>query len=425
MRKKFREFYNNDKIDFESLGKDVLIVFDTNTLLNIYRYSSETSSMFIKSINKVKKNVWIPYQVGLEFNLNRKNIMNNVKDAPDILLKSFESKFETLINQIKSNLDGYILKSTDAKKVKDKILNDFTNQINNIKSDLIKNGVNKLFDLVDTDTDRLMDLIESLDNKVGDSFTQEEIKKICEEGVNRYEKEIPPGYGDKKKTDITCFNGLEFESKYGDLIVWKQIIKRAKDESINTVVLVTDDSKSDWWYPLGGKNIGPRAELKNELLRESNADLIMINSNTFLKQTNGTEVKEDLVDMRSISNNKKYEFIMKKMNQLTADEAPAYLSEFTESRKRQKLRRVYISPESIDKIKEIENRIEYYQTKISYDLEEITGEQYHELDSINIKFNAIKLILKNDYYQLSDGDVERIQTDVDYLIKKFHFVLNR
>ncbi|WP_025782917.1 PIN-like domain-containing protein [Sporosarcina sp. D27] len=296
MRKKFREFYNNDSINFENLKEDVLIVFDTNTLLNIYRYSSATSDTFIKSIKKVENNIWIPYQVGMEFNLNRKKVMNDVKKAPVIFKEDFENKIDNLINGVKNDLGNYFLKSIDAKEIKNQFIIDLTSQLNDVKEKILQNNFVSLSNLVDTERDKLTELIDTLDDKVGDPSTQKEITKICEEGANRYAKEIPPGYMDKKKGVFTYFNGLEFESKYGDLIVWEQIINRAKDPSINTVVIITDDSKEDWWYKIGIETVGPRAELKNELIRKANADLIMINSNTFLKQTNIEEVTEDLVD---------------------------------------------------------------------------------------------------------------------------------
>lgn len=54
MRETFREFYSSE-VDLKKLTNDVIVVFDTNTLLNIYRYSSDTIGEFIKAIESVKK----------------------------------------------------------------------------------------------------------------------------------------------------------------------------------------------------------------------------------------------------------------------------------------------------------------------------------------------------------------------------------
>jgi len=210
LRKKFREFYNNDEIDFENLNNDVLIVFDTNILLNIYRYSSKTSNTFIKSINRVQNNIWIPYQVGMEFNLNRKKVMRDVKKAPSNFKDNFEGKTNDFMNWVKDDLGKYFLKSMDAKKIKEEILDDLTTQMNRMKDDIIGEKFEVLAKMVEPGEDRLMELIESLDNKVGDSFTQVEINEICDEGAHRFEKKIPPGYEDaSRKKGFTYFNGLD------------------------------------------------------------------------------------------------------------------------------------------------------------------------------------------------------------------------
>lgn len=69
-------------------------------------------------------------------------------------------------------------------------------------------------------------------------FTRDEVYVICEEGENRYKKEIPPGYKDGKKKD-----GIR---KYSDLILWKEVIRYAKEQKKN-IIFVTDDVKPDWW----------------------------------------------------------------------------------------------------------------------------------------------------------------------------------
>ena len=68
--------------------------------------------------------------------------------------------------------------------------------------------------------------------------TQEEIFLWCEEGQGRYKKEIPPGFKDAKDKD-----GVR---KYGDLIIWKEMLKFALKQSKN-IIFITDDVKADWW----------------------------------------------------------------------------------------------------------------------------------------------------------------------------------
>lgn len=68
--------------------------------------------------------------------------------------------------------------------------------------------------------------------------TQKEIYAWCDEGEQRYKKEIPPGFKDAKKKD-----GVR---KYSDLIIWKEILRFA-EKNKKDIIFVTDDVKADWW----------------------------------------------------------------------------------------------------------------------------------------------------------------------------------
>lgn len=85
-----------------------------------------------------------------------------------------------------------------------------------------------------------MELVRKIEkyDHVLPSPSQEEIFKWCEEGQNRYKKEIPPGFKDAKNKD-----GVR---KYGDLIIWKELLKFACKQE-QDVIFITDDVKADWW----------------------------------------------------------------------------------------------------------------------------------------------------------------------------------
>src|SRR5205807_1363558 len=81
---------------------------------------------------------------------------------------------------------------------------------------------------------------------------------IRKEGEDRYAKKIPPGFEDAKKAS-------EGGDKFGDLIIWKEMIEKAKTDQ-RPIIFVTDDGKSDWWYVHHGKKVGPHPELVEEFL---------------------------------------------------------------------------------------------------------------------------------------------------------------
>jgi hypothetical protein len=77
----------------------------------------------------------------------------------------------------------------------------------------------------------------------------------------RFEYRIPPGYRDAKKSDIFLHGGLIYKQRYGDCLVWFQILQHTNHTKSSSVVFVTDDTKDDWWLRINGMTVGPRPEL--------------------------------------------------------------------------------------------------------------------------------------------------------------------
>jgi hypothetical protein len=75
MKKLFPSYYQLNDNEFSQLWKDATFVFDTNVLLNLYRYQASTRDSLLKVIRQLSGRVWIPYHVGLEFQLNRLRVI--------------------------------------------------------------------------------------------------------------------------------------------------------------------------------------------------------------------------------------------------------------------------------------------------------------------------------------------------------------
>lgn len=116
------------------------------------------------------------------------------------------------------------------------------------------------------------------------------MEDICKEGKVRYEKKIPPGYKDNTNKS----NGNE----YGDLIVWKEIIKYAKTNK-QPIVFVTDDQKEDWWTIEKGFSIRPREELIKEFLDETGIRILIYNADRFLRAAKRRKLVES-IDPKSL-----------------------------------------------------------------------------------------------------------------------------
>lgn len=290
----FREFFYNERLDFKSLQNDTIVVFDTNTLLNIYRYSNDTRNKLISAIKRIQSFIWMPYQVGLEFNLNRRNVISKLHMEKEQRIQEIKDLMNDSIKQLSQSVSKVSLKSTDANSRKKEIV-DFINKKTTEFENELQKEIDSLYEMLDLGEDLASEIATIFDGSIGDCYTQELLDSKLKDAKERYENKIPPGFKDSNKNDILNYNGVKFEKKYGDLIVWHQILDKASDEKIKKVVLITDDNKEDWWYISAGKTIGPRAELKNEMLRVANADLYMLNANSFLNNMASTEDVKDLI----------------------------------------------------------------------------------------------------------------------------------
>ena len=51
-------------------------------------------------------------------------------------------------------------------------------------------------------------------------------------------------------------DGGDFYRKYGDLIIWKELLRRVTGTKINTL-FIEDEKKKDWFSERGGKKLAP------------------------------------------------------------------------------------------------------------------------------------------------------------------------
>ncbi|AYA42984.1 MULTISPECIES: PIN-like domain-containing protein [Bacillus subtilis group] len=277
MKSLFKEFYFDNKNT--DIWMNSVIVLDTNILLNLYRYSKETSEKLLALLEKSKGRLWLPHQIALEFHLNRTNVIldqqTSYEKIESILRKksseiesslkkelgSYRKKHVTLsidsiIDQIKSSIDGLISEISQEKEDHPVLL----------KNDHIKQKITELFA-----------------NKVGSPYKKEKLKEIEKEADKRYALEIPPGYRDASKKGAKFHNGEIILEKYGDYILWQQIIDFANKKQTD-VIFITDDEKKDWWYESKGKTIGPRSELLNEFNYKTGMEFYMFKPEVFMKE---------------------------------------------------------------------------------------------------------------------------------------------
>ncbi len=111
--------------------------------------------------------------------------------------------------------------------------------------------------------------------RIGSSFSQAELDSIYEEGAKRYRDNLPPGHKDAGKDlsenepKVYQVEDKSYRRAFGDLILWKEILRKVKAEEIQYVALVTNDTKENWLEERRGKVLGVRHELLNEIYFEA------------------------------------------------------------------------------------------------------------------------------------------------------------
>lgn len=283
MKDLFSGFYLNseDEINRAWNSPKTLFAFDTNTLLNLYSYAEQTREDFYSVLRAIQERVWIPHQVALEYQRRRLDVIKEEKaifSKIEELLKKIDDLFEKdFSNLALSRRFPPLNKSTE------KLHSDIKRLTTNYKKSLMHwDKKQPCVRSADPIREKL-DLIFS--EKVGKEPTQEQLDEIYKEGIERYKNKVPPGYKDKNKAneqDATFnFSGLLFQRQFGDLILWKQLIEKAKDNEIESIFFVTDDAKEDWWEiknSRGEKKIGPQPYLKEEIHKESKIEIFAMYS---------------------------------------------------------------------------------------------------------------------------------------------------
>ncbi|WP_236191317.1 PIN-like domain-containing protein [Pseudomonas pharyngis] len=315
MKGLFPQYDHSSKVDHAEAWKTATFVFDTNVLLNLYRYQESTREELLNVISKLENRIWIPHHVALEFQRNRLSVIAGQG-------KRF-SEIRRVIETSKLNLSRDIEKLRLKKRHAlinpeplvsgfEKLADDFLRELETLQE------AQQTLTAPDPLKERIEDLFEG---KVGPAFSdQEEVNSASKIAEERYKNKTPPGYKDeakeKEEIDEFIYNGITYKKKFGDYFVWNQLLTHTANSELKNIIFITDDSKEDWWLQIdmeGPKTIGPRVELVDEAFRVGKLNtFLMYKPEGFLKQSQvylKTNISEQtLNEVREISSANKNSF---------------------------------------------------------------------------------------------------------------------
>ncbi|MBU2877060.1 PIN domain-containing protein [Aliiglaciecola lipolytica] len=286
----FKGYYRAKDATVKEIWKCGKIIPDANILLNLYRYSDEAREALLNLLSKHSERVWLPHQAAHEYFQNRAVVINEQSISYDAtfdninnLYKSFNQKNRhpflpsELLGEVEV-LFGKLNKHLEAAK---------QSHISRLNNDEIQGRVTEIFG-----------------KRVGLPLSDDNLKALFEEGKVRYLSKIPPGYEDAEKCNDEK-DEVGQKRRYGDLIMWKQIIAYAK-ENQTPVILITEDNKEDWWLKKAGKTLSARPELLKEFYDETGQEIqiyrtesFLYNATNYLSEEVSTEVIEEIKLLQS------------------------------------------------------------------------------------------------------------------------------
>lgn len=280
--KRFNTNFIFDENELRELWEQCIFVLDTNVLLNLYKYTSDTQEQMINLLSKIKDRLWIPNQVALEFHSNRYEIIQSQLDVFSKIRSIINTQSEDISTKINNELKPYKRKRLMVEI--EELMDEFRGFISDLgeKIDEKEKQQHNFY----KDDYILKKVTELFIDKVGEGFSQEQLNEIYNEGEKRYADERPPGYKDlkEKKGEFKYFEGTKILSEYGDLIIWKQIINKSTLDS-KPVIFITDDEKEDWWNIVKNRvTTGPRYELINEFNNKTGQRFYMYKAYGFMEK---------------------------------------------------------------------------------------------------------------------------------------------
>ena len=273
MKQNFPGYYRPSEEDFSKLWDDCIFSLDANILLNLYRYSPKTRTELLKILTNISDRIWVPYQAAEEYQKNRLSVILKQEKAYEEMQKFIEEEQKKIESALNSIIGKHPIMDDDHRQLWLKDINGIFNQLKDDIKTLKASHPDMFFN--DTIRDELTSI---LNGKVGEPCSESDIGKIIEEGKRRYEKKVPPGWKDSGKDG----GNLEDLQKYGDLILWFQIIDKAKSAKKN-IIFVTDDKKEDWWWKIEGKTIGPHYDLVKEFVFKTGFQFYMYQADPFME----------------------------------------------------------------------------------------------------------------------------------------------
>lgn len=273
-------FYVMTQGRMDYLWEHAEFIFDTNAFCAMYRMTESAKVPMLDILEYFKDRIWVPAHVLYEYTKNREDVIVEPIAKkylnPEFFNNNYAAQVRQYIETLKKEpyyhpyFDDAALDSLEEEL---KLASDKLKDIRTLVSDQIKKRKSEI--LQQQTKDIILEKVKTLNH--GNPFSHKETIDIMKEGEFRYRNMLPPGYLDyDRKAGV---------QKYGDLIIWKEVLRHAK-ESGKPVLLITNDMKLDWYeeHLQNEEPKMPRHELITEFKEETGHDIWMLTLNQLVEQ---------------------------------------------------------------------------------------------------------------------------------------------
>lgn len=265
-----------EKSNIPEIIDNLIIIPDTNILLYLYKCSFNSSQNIVELLNKVKDKIVVPYRVYEEYMAHKDGEQAKTDKKYDSFTKDLKSQVKDVNGKMSGSISEsrkYGFPNCDQLEIRIKsYLEKISEAISDYETSLSSEKQQKSVQIANVE--QLIQLWKT-DDKILEKPDILQVMKYVKEGEFRYRYKMPPGYMDEEekdkqvKKDSSKDNFAGRIRKYGDLFVWKAILKIGSESNPETTILfLTNDVKEDWWVLKGEANNKEPVRMRDELLEE-------------------------------------------------------------------------------------------------------------------------------------------------------------
>lgn len=264
MRDKF-PWYFFEKGDYEAAWNDGILTVDANVILDLYRYNQSTREALLAALESFKGRFWISNQTAKEFIKNRRVVINDSRNDFDKAKKPIDDLEKTLSTTVESIKACRVIPKELSASLEEKVRD---------ACRTIRGGIDEERTKV-PDYDKEDEIVRRLEVALAGCIGAEpdDLADVIKEAEKRKNDKIPPGYMDDGK------DGVGFA---GDFLMWSQILSHGKEKG-SQIILVTSETKEDWWEKKSGRTLNPRLELLHEAFKKTGKKILIYHTDQFLR----------------------------------------------------------------------------------------------------------------------------------------------